>query len=93
MKSKKNKKFDRIIFTEDKLRIINHYKGEGFLNIKVKKYSFSGDGEFIDIEGPGVLITDSRTIELLEILEGGEKANDKKESSNKKRGRRKTNNT
>ncbi|MCK4523983.1 hypothetical protein KAU15_03560, partial [candidate division WOR-3 bacterium] len=49
MKSKKNKKFDRIIFTEDKLRIENHYKGEGFLDIKVKKYSFSGDGEFIDI--------------------------------------------
>ncbi len=49
MKSKKNKKFDRIIFTEDKLRIVKHYKGEGFLDIKVKKYSFSGDGEFIDI--------------------------------------------
>ncbi len=51
------------------------------------------NGEFIDVEGPGILITGIRTIELIEILEGGEKANDKKESSNKKRGRGKTKNT
>lgn len=48
------------------------------------------NGEFIDVEGPGILITGNRTIELIEILEGGEKVYDKKESSNKKRSRRKT---
>jgi len=51
------------------------------------------NGEFIDVEGPGILITGNRTIELIEILEGGEKANDKKESSDKKRGRGKAKNT
>lgn len=48
------------------------------------------NGDFIDVEGSGILITGNHVIELIEILDGGEKKYDKKESSNKKRKRRKT---
>lgn len=48
------------------------------------------NGDFIDVEGSGILITGNHVIELIEILDGGEKKYDKKESSNKKRKRGKT---
>lgn len=60
MRLKKNREFSRSDFREDRLKILNFYKSEGFLNVKITNYDYNAadDGIHIDIS----LDEDYRTV-------------------------------
>ena len=60
MQQRKGKQFDKIMFKEDRNRIINFYKSKGFLNIKMNVYEYEeGEkGVVINIE----IYEDFRTV-------------------------------